>query len=447
MMRSLVPLFIALWLSVALLLPGTTAPISAATTSPRVALDATSVAADPYLLIEALDKGDKKKLAETTPAKILKAVTKGAPVERPEPGTREEKITGADGRQATMWVRVPSGRIKKYGLLIMLHGYGGNGKQLLTVAYGKFATHNGYIIVGPEAMKPLAGKSNPDLPPTILGEPTRHWWTYRSDGLVMAIVDQLSERYPIDRNRIVLSGMSMGGWGTWNLGMRFPDRFSAIIPFAGGLSMRDYGTESLDDEYSHLIDNLKWLPSYSVHGDQDNIVPTRFSQLLAKELKERKYDHFYDEITGASHYLDFDENGPMMKRVIKWLSPRKRILHPPEVIHAVISEDHPRQHWLRIDARSDDSKPAKIHGKLARGNRIDIESENVDAITVFIDDKLLRERSSITVTHNGETVHKGRVKETIEALIESWRGRRDPDLLHTRMITIDADVEEDKKGE
>ncbi|NRA75578.1 MAG: hypothetical protein HRU16_06510, partial [Planctomycetes bacterium] len=208
MTRSPVLACWSLWLLVALVVPFTVVP-AVTPIAPAASVATAAVADDAYLLIEALDKGDKKKLAETTPAKILKSVTKGAPVERPEPGTREEKITGADGRQANMWVRVPSGRIKKYGLLIMLHGYGGNGKQLLTVAYGKFATHKGYIIVGPEAMKPLAGKSNTDLPPTILGETTKHWWTYRSDGLVMAIVDQLSERYPIDRNRIVLSGMSM----------------------------------------------------------------------------------------------------------------------------------------------------------------------------------------------------------------------------------------------
>ncbi len=398
-----------------------------------------SATADTHLLIEALDRADREKLAKSTPAKILRAVTKGVRIERPEPGTRKEKITGEDGRQSDLWIHVPDARKKKYGLLIMLHGYGGNARQLLTVAYSKFANRNGYIIVGPNAMKPLSGKSNPDLPPEILGAPTRHWWTYRSDGMVMAIVDQLAERFPIDHNRVVLSGMSMGGWGSWNIGMRFPDRFSAIIPFAGGLHMGDYATDTLSDNYSPLIDNLKWLPSYNVHGNTDNIVPVRFSQMLAEELKS------YDELDGSGHYLNFDENGPMMQRVTKWLTPRKRILHPPEVTHTIISDDHPRQHWLRIDARADQKQNATIRGKIDRKNNIDIETENVDGFTIFIDNDRLKEKSRITVTHNGQKVHDGKVKETVEALIESWKNRRDPYLLHTRMITVDVGVEEDKK--
>lgn len=428
-----------LWLVISIFIATPLAPAISSTST----LLATPTTADTYLLIEALDGEDRKKLAETTPAKILRAVTKGVPIERPEPGTRKEKISGTDGRQTDLWVHVPSGRVKKYGLLIMLHGYGRNGRELLTVAYGKFASRNGYIIVGPEAKKPIAGKSNPDLPPQILGQPTQHWWTYRSDGFVMAIVDQLSARFPIDHNRVVLSGMSMGGYGTWNLGMRFPDRFSALLPFAGGLSMADYTTDTLNEQYSPLIDNLKWLPSYCVHGDQDNIVPTRFSQLLAEALKEREYDHTYVELAGSNHFLNFDENGPMMQAATKWLRPRKRILHPPEVIHAIIDDDHTRQHWLRIDARNDDKQPARIHGRIGKKNSIEVESENVDAFTIFVDNDRLREKSSITVNHNGKQVHKGKVDESIDALIESWRGRRDPNLLHTRMITVDVGTEDD----
>jgi poly(3-hydroxybutyrate) depolymerase len=419
---------------------------------------ALSQKADTYLLIEALDLADKEKLNETTPAKIYKAVIKGTATERPKPGTTKETIAGDDGRQTDLWVQVPDGRFKKYGLIIMLHGYGRNGRELLiygepltstnyTVGYGKFAARNGYIVVGPNALKPLADKSNPDLPPQILGQPTQHWWTYRSDGFVMAIINKLQARYPIDLNRVVLSGMSMGGWGSWNLGMRFPDRFSAIIPFAGGLSMGDYATDNIQSDYYPLIDNLKWLPSYSVHGDQDNIVPARFSQLLEEELLSRKYDHTYDEIEGATHFLSFDQNGPMMQRATKWLKPRKRILHPPEVIHTIIDEDHGRQHWLRIDERIDKTKAAKIHGTIAKKNTINIESENVASFTIFIDNQRLREKSSITVNHNGDQVHKGKVAESTDALIESWKDRRDPHLLHTRMIIIGADEEEKPKDD
>ncbi len=126
--------------------------------------------------------------------------------------------------------------------------------------------------------------------------------------------------------------------------------------------------------------------------------------------------------------------GPMLTKVSKWLTPRKRILHPPEVTHTIISDDHPRQHWLRIDHRTDATRSARIRGRILKKNRIEIETENVDAFTVFIDDERLDEKRKIVVTHNGDAFHEGKIEESIDALIESWRGRRDPGLLHSRMI-------------
>ena len=112
----------------------------------------------------------------------------------------------------------PAGRHRSYGLILMLHGYGGNGRSLVTRSYQNFANKNGFIIVSPDAKKPAKGKWNEDLPEQLLGTPTQHWWSYRSDGFVNGLIDDLCWKYPIDRNRVVISGMSMGGgvrssWG------------------------------------------------------------------------------------------------------------------------------------------------------------------------------------------------------------------------------------------
>ena len=71
-----------------------------------------------------------------------------------------------------------------------------------------------------------------------------------------------------------------------------------------------------------------------------------------------------------------------------------------------------------------------------RGNKIVVDSENVKSLTIFVSNRLLKEKNKITVEWNGKEVHADKVKETHEALIESWKDRRDPFLLHTRMIQL-----------
>ncbi|MEM7262536.1 MAG: hypothetical protein AAF488_11140, partial [Planctomycetota bacterium] len=342
---------------------------------------------------------------------------------------RKERISAEDGRKTTYRVRVPDRSAKRYGVIFMLHDYSQGALELLEGPYGKFADQGAYLIVGPEAKKLASGKGNPDLPPSILGSPTQHWWSYRDDGFVAALLDHLGDRFPIDRDRVVLSGRGMGGSGTWNLGMRFPDRFSAIVPIAGGLSMADYQSDGLTEPYTHLIDNLRSLPSFCIHNSENMFVPTRFSQLLTEELEAREFDHTYEEVDGRN--LNLGAETPVMQKVARWLSGKKRASHPEFVEHVVIDDQHPRQHWLRIDAREDDGTKAVIRGRIVDGNRIEIETENVAAFTVFLPDSVGEEP---TVVHGEVVLHEGPLELSADALIESWRDRRDPGLLYTRMV-------------
>jgi len=73
-------------------------------------------------------------------------------------------------------------------------------------------------------------------------------------------IDWIVEKYNIDKNRISITGLSMGGFGTWAMGMTFPDYFSAMAPVCGGNGM------------VWLAGLLKDIPIRAFHGTEDDVV-------------------------------------------------------------------------------------------------------------------------------------------------------------------------------
>ena len=83
------------------------------------------------------------------------------------------------------------------------------------------------------------------------------------------IIDDVAEEYEILKDRIVLTGSSMGGYGTWETAMCFPETFAAIAPVAGGGVM--WRTEK-----------LKNVPVLAYHGEKDSVVPLSQSQIMVE---------------------------------------------------------------------------------------------------------------------------------------------------------------------
>ena len=85
------------------------------------------------------------------------------------------------------------------------------------------------------------------------------------------LLDDIEQRYPVDKNRVYVTGLSMGGYGTWRLGLAFPDRFAALAPICGG-------------ESSVRVCSLKKVPMRVYHGKKDLVVPVEESVKLVKKL-------------------------------------------------------------------------------------------------------------------------------------------------------------------
>ena len=79
----------------------------------------------------------------------------------------------------------------------------------------------------------------------------------------MGLIDQIAENYSIDTTRIYLTGLSMGGYGTWQISHEYPERFAAIVPVCGGgLFVSPY-----------FMERLKDLPVWAFHDKGDDVIP------------------------------------------------------------------------------------------------------------------------------------------------------------------------------
>ncbi|MFT7583890.1 MAG: putative peptidase [Cellvibrionaceae bacterium] len=104
-------------------------------------------------------------------------------------------------------------------------------------------------------------------------------WSVLVDAL-KGLVDEIVANYPVDTDRIYLTGLSMGGYGSWNLAATFPDLFAAVAPVCGGGSWF-FG-------FPDRVVALKETPIWAFHGAQDNVVPLSETSVLVDTLHQAR---------------------------------------------------------------------------------------------------------------------------------------------------------------
>jgi predicted peptidase len=115
-------------------------------------------------------------------------------------------------------------------------------------------------------------------------------WAGNAD-MVFAQLDAATREFHGDPDRTYLTGLSMGGYGTWEMAMRAPGRFAALVPVCGGLvhprrpSMGVSGLDGASDPYAAVADRLKGTPIWQFHGAKDDVVSPDYSRQMDAALK------------------------------------------------------------------------------------------------------------------------------------------------------------------
>jgi len=194
---------------------------------------------------------------------------------------------------------------RKYALLLTLHGAG-------VEAIGQvnaYSQKDWAFVVAPTNRRPY-------------GFDWQDWGHLDA----LEVLDLALRTFPIDPNRVYLTGHSMGGHGTWHIGITHPDRFAAIAPSAGWASFDTYVPFTLRrnallaggplarvwdrafraDRPLHFLENARNLPVFVLQGGADDNVPAVQARLLVERLRQLRYSVEYLEVPGQGHWWDGD---------------------------------------------------------------------------------------------------------------------------------------------
>lgn len=156
-------------------------------------------------------------------------------------------------------LQLPENQKDKFPLILFLHGSGERGTDLnLVKAHSPF-TYNSLI---PQPVAILA----PQCPSDV-------WWDTLA---VYELLQQIIKKYNVDANRIYLTGLSMGGWGTWKLALEHPETFAAVVPVCAPADRRMVFEAS----------KLKDIPVKIYHGALDDVVLPEQSINMFQALKK-----------------------------------------------------------------------------------------------------------------------------------------------------------------
>jgi predicted peptidase len=152
---------------------------------------------------------------------------------------------------------------KRWPLVVFLHGSGERGNDLQTLSR-----------CGPPK-RVAAGREFPFVLLSPQCPENQHW----QNDVLLALLDQVVATEMIDTNRIYLTGLSMGGYGTWYLGLKHPERFAALAPVCGGGQVLD--VVFADQRAAELTR----MPVWAFHGAMDTVVPPSESEQMVGALR------------------------------------------------------------------------------------------------------------------------------------------------------------------
>jgi predicted peptidase len=206
---------------------------------------------------------------------------------------------------------------EKLPLIVYLHGAGQRGednKKQLDYVFSKFTSYinqkkHPCFVIAPQCPlgKEWVNRSNKTIPYTHYSQDD----TKESEEmkLIIQLIQKCISEYPVDANRIYISGFSMGATGTWDILTRYPDVFAAAAIFAG----------VSDTTKADLITHI---PILAFSGENDNIAPAKLNETMCKSV---------NALNGNCKFIQFEDvdHGCVStafesEEIIKWMFSHKR---------------------------------------------------------------------------------------------------------------------------
>ncbi len=323
-----------------------------------------------------------------------------------------------------------------YPLMIVLHGMGGSGGNTIPKWVDRLAED--FIILCPSY-------------------PMGAWWAQPAEDLVLQLIQEVQMKYPVDPNRIFLSGLSNGAIGAYMIGMFYPDLFAGIIPIASGITPR----------YMHFLVNLKNTPIYIIQGVHDPVFPIKLTRRVHQILRDMKYPVIYREheergSAHGGHFLPINEVLPL----VQWMKKQNRDPNP-SVVRMTREANHlGRIHWVRVrkglkmaalqipgperePVHVQDGKIATLFASQNGNNEFLVMGKNLLEFELFVNTEMIDFNAPVRIItqnlldENGEIVpgekqerFNDKIEKDLEVLLRDFKQNRDPSMLFDGKITL-----------
>lgn len=199
-------------------------------------------------------------------------------------GFVDKTFKNADGTESPYVVFVPHDYdgTKEYPVILFLHG-AGETKSDKNKGGGKMPVEVG---IGPAIKK--QEKTFPFI--TVIPRAENFGWQANGANAkrALAMLDDVMKEYKTDPKRVYLTGLSMGGMGTWSIAMAHPERWAAIVPICGRGDVK-------------TADKIKDLPCWCFHGDADTSVNVSGSRDMIEAIKKAGGNPKYTEYPKVGH--------------------------------------------------------------------------------------------------------------------------------------------------
>lgn len=253
-----------------------------------------------------------------------------------ETALAKKEFAASNGLNMPYRLFVPSNYSEQesYPLLVFLHGRGERGSDNRSEMFANIGLFNGpQSIISPNmqgkfpslVLIPQCADTRPDEewahaigntpeePFKGLGQDghyRQHPEPSASGAAALELIEKIIADYATNPDRVYITGVSMGGFGTWEFITRRPDLFAAAVPMAG------YSDPS-------LVHKIKHIPVWIFHGDEDEYNPVQGSRNMASLLGASGAELRYSELRGFKHVESFEEAWKN-RQIIPWMYSKTR---------------------------------------------------------------------------------------------------------------------------
>jgi predicted peptidase len=215
-----------------------------------------------FAFFDAHPKGAVKPISKPEPTPEPVKPTTTPAVEEPGQYAHRLVFNTGTGSNVEYYLHIPDGykeSEKSWPLILFLHGAGSVGEDLAKIKRNGLA-------------RTLASRADHPVKDFIVVSPQsqRRGWSTR---ILNGLLNHVIKTYQVDTQRVYLTGLSMGGYGSWSMAAAYPERFAAVVPICGG------GNPA-------TAEKIKGIPIWVFHGEKDTVVPFSQSERMVKALEE-----------------------------------------------------------------------------------------------------------------------------------------------------------------